>query len=350
MENGNGFPLSGTPINTLADTETAKYQPGVYVSGYGSDLTDEKALRNKAKRKTISQKMMLSMLDVVDKKGYEERKKAYWNTYYCQEKVYTSEGRLYGKYCKNRFCPLCCSIRKADIINRYWPIINSWRDPYFVTLTAKSVRAKSLKKRMKDMIRGFKILNDRYRKRNQRGKGINLIGIRTLESNFNPLTKTYNPHLHLIVATKEMAEIIIKGWLILCTPNFAKRKAQHMRRARDKKAALIEVVKYATKVFTEGEDPSEPHKKPSTEIYSAAMDNIFAAMKGCRIFERFGFNLPKEETRNSKKSVLLKESIMWSFDSKSYDWINTEKDCLTGYSPRAGLLDLLRNHFDIEIE
>ncbi len=29
-------------------------------------------------------------------------------------------------------------------------------------------------------------------------------------------------------------------------------------------------------------------------IYAAALDNIFKAMKGLRIFERFGFNLPNE--------------------------------------------------------
>ena len=63
--------------------------------------------------------MALSLIDVAKENGDVEREKAYWNTYYCQNSVITANGRLYGKYCKNRFCTLCCSIRKAEIINKY---------------------------------------------------------------------------------------------------------------------------------------------------------------------------------------------------------------------------------------
>jgi hypothetical protein len=71
---------------------------------------------------------------------------------------------------------------------------------------------------MKSMINRFKIISRKYRKRAQRNKGIKLIGIKSLECNYNPILKKYNPHLHLIVATKEMADILKKEWLAMC-PN-----------------------------------------------------------------------------------------------------------------------------------
>lgn len=41
-------------------------------------------------------------------------------------------------------------------MNKYLPVIDTWEDPYFVTITAKSVPARSLVKRMNDMNRGFR--------------------------------------------------------------------------------------------------------------------------------------------------------------------------------------------------
>lgn len=33
---------------------------------------------------------------------------------HCQNNVTSHEGRIYGRYCKNRHCLLCCTIRKAE--------------------------------------------------------------------------------------------------------------------------------------------------------------------------------------------------------------------------------------------
>ena len=183
--------------------------------------------------------MIYSLIDVAKKNEDVEEGKSYWNAYHCQNRIYSADGKFYGPYCKNRFCTLCCSIRKADIMNRYLPIISKWPEPYFVTLTAKAVKAKSLDKRVRDMNRGLRIISSRHRKRAQRGKGIKLVGVKAVECNFNPVKKTYNPHLHLIVATKEMAEIIIDEWLKICTPRFARRCAQDMQKVKDNEKALL---------------------------------------------------------------------------------------------------------------
>ena len=58
------------------------------------------------------------------------------------------------------------------------------------------------------MNKAFSIIKERCKKRHQRGTGIQLIGIKSLECNFNPQKKTYNPHFHIIVPNKEIATLL----------------------------------------------------------------------------------------------------------------------------------------------
>jgi hypothetical protein len=330
-----------TSLNTLAQTETGfSAKDAIIVNGNGTELTDNKSIKGRAKRKLITNKMTLSLVDVAKENKDFDKLKGYWNTYHCQSKIYTADGKLYGRYCKNRFCLLCCSIRKADIMNRYLPIIKTWKDPHFVTLTARSVPLKSLPKRMKSMINGFRIISGKCRKRAQRNKGIKLIGIKSLECNYNPKLKKYNPHLHLIVATKEMAETVKNEWLTICPEYLASKKAQKIQRVWNSEKALIEIVKYGSKIFTEPDVNNKTSKKADRDIYTAALSNIFNAMKGIRIFERFGFNLPKRSRES--KSTVFSNYDEWQFDAKKFDWLNIKSETtLSGFIPTIELLNLL---------
>lgn len=354
-ENDNRFP-SGSPLNTLVQSETTglseqDVKPPIMVYGNGSELNNEKAMKGRAKRKTITQKMILSLVDVSKNKGQNEWTKAYWNTYHCQSKVISSGGKLYGTYCKNRFCTLCCAIRKADIMNKYLPVIKQWEDPYFVTLTVRAVPAWKLNKWVKlGLVRGFRLIVAKFRKRNQRGKGIRLIGVKSLECNFNPKSKTYNPHFHIIVPSKQIAETLINEWLLLWTKVHTSRSAQHMRRVEDKERDLIEIVKYGSKIFTEPDVNKKSRQEGNRGIHTAALDNIFHAMKGCRIFERFGFDIPKLHRQEGRLVTTLNNYSEWLFDPKLSDWVSTDdKQTLTGYSPAAELIILLSENIDNQL-
>ena len=337
-------------IYTLAQSETAGIGQSIQiVCGNGSDLADQKALKGRAKRKMITQKMILSLVDVADGKRDLNQIKSFWNSYHCQSSIISSNGRYYGRYCKNRYCTLCCSIRKATIINKYLPVIENWEDPYFVTLTAKSLSSKNLHKRMKDMNRGFRKIKNKLRKRHLRGKGFKLMGVKSLECNFNPVTKKYNPHLHLIVPNKATAELLIYEWLLLCTRKFAVRAAQDLQPVRSNEGALIEIVKYGSKIFTEPDVNNKSANRSSKDLYSAALYNIFSAMKGIRIFERFGFDV-RSKTPQSK-SQLLTEFQEWEYGKNCNDWINVKNDeRLTGYIPPGDLIELLENRVNKETE
>lgn len=334
-------------IYTLAQNGTDRTgEELTIVSGKGSDLNNQKALKGRAKRKVITQSMVLSLIDVVNQRGDLVRRKGYWNTYHCQSRIHTADGRLYGKYCKNRHCTLCACIRKAKIINKYLPFIQSWPDPHFVTLTIRARTLPNLVKFMAGMNKAFQKIYSKLKKRSQRGRGEKMMGIKSLECNFNPQTKKYNPHFHLIVPNKATGEILINEWLRIWTPKYALRVGQKSERVFSNQKALIEVVKYGSKIFTEPDLSKQAKKTPgSAKIYAAALDNIFRAMKGMRIFERFGFNLPKTQTGFSN-TTLVKGCKEWRFDIAQYDWIDQTGAKLSDYRPEVLLLHLLTNSID----
>lgn len=317
---------NGGRIYTLAQswTENSTKEPRL-LTGQGSDLNNREALKGKAKRKIISQCLALTLVDIAKERGHCP--KSFWNTYHCQQKIFTHEGKLHGQYCKNRICTLCNANRKADIINRYLPVMAEWPDPQFVTLTIVSVRAIKLKFYVNAMIKAFKQIKDTQRKRHKRGKGIALFGIKSLECNFNPIKKTYNPHFHLLVPDKATAELLVNEWLKKWTPKFAGRKAQFYRPMRnDKQKDLLEVVKYGSKIFTEPDLNKKSQAKTPPLIYANALYNILLAMKGHRLFDRFGFDLPEDTPKPETKNQLANTYESWLYDPRLYDWVKPETD------------------------
>ena len=134
--------------------------------------------------------------------------KYFRNSYYCLSNIIVSNNKLYGNYCKNLICTNCNSIRKPKIIIKYLPIIQSWEIAYLVTLIAKSCYAKHLNSRMRAMKRAFLKICSKCKKQHQRGRGPKLIGIKSLECNFNPKTRTYNPNYHFIVPSWEIVILV----------------------------------------------------------------------------------------------------------------------------------------------
>ena len=341
-------PFGWGTLNTLAQSGSSNpLNAAVIIQGSGSEIMSEKALKGRAKRKVIAQNLALALVDVANKKGDSEMAKSFWNTYHCQSNIVSHEGKLYGKYCKNRHCPLCCSIRKATLINQYLPAVQGWESPHFVTLTVRACTAKQLRKRLHDMNRGFGIITTKYRK--QAGK-TKLQGIRALECCFNPVRRTYNPHFHILVPNRATAEILIQEWLNLCTPKFALRGAQHMRPIRNLEKDLIETIKYGAKIFTEPDLNKSLQSDVNPTIYAAALYNIYDGMKGLRLFERFGFNAPKEK-KAAQPARVVTDYDEWIFSPAYHDWLQTDSEqVLSNYTLPAELGDLLAHHIDQETE
>lgn len=280
---------------------------------------------------------------------------ALWNGFHCQDKVFTAGNRLYGKYCKNRFCTLCLANRKADLINKYLPIVNTWIQPYFVTLTVKAVPAKSLKNMItRGLLRGLNRIIEKYRKRFQRGKGIHLVGIRSLECNFNPIKRTYNPHFHLIVPNKEIADILVREWLQLWKSKHTHPAAQHSVKVHNLESSLIEIIKYGSKIFTEP-DVNNKGKGEHRQVYARALYNILDAMKGHRLFDRFGLatamQVHKPPHKEESQPQLISDAEIWEYSPSLLDWENIKNDSvLTEFEPDPLTILNLKDGINTELE
>ncbi len=85
------------------------------------------------------------------------------------------------------------------------------------------------------------------------------------------------------------------------------------------------------------------------KIYVSALHNILRAMKGLRLFERFGFNLPKGQKDNITKH--LSEYDTLKYDNQTFDWIDTESELrLSSYVLPPELRTLLDCNIDNHIE
>lgn len=317
------------------------------VTGHGS-LINTDTLNKLAKKKHITNTLMLSMIDIAKENGEPEKAKGYWNAYYCQNNLVSADGRIYGNYCKTRYCNVCNGIRKADLINKYYPTLKSWPSAYMVTLTVRNVKASKLRAIISNMLATLRKINEKHRKQYARGTGIRLVGVRSLECTFNPLNKTYHPHFHLIVQTKQMAEIIRKEWQDRARPGWVSPKGQHVAPLLSHKAAVMEVIKYGAKIITL---PKEQNNNPkhSPMIYVAALDQIYTAMDGRRLFDRFGFNAEKKV--KEKTSPRLVEAFNeYEYDTKKSDWTDTSTGKgLSEFVPSHSLNALLSTNINSKL-
>ena len=347
MSKPNKEPFAKGLIYTLAQSDQRKPLTNAnIVTGYGSSAEDKKLLNNRAKSKLITQSLAIKMIMYAEGENDEAAQKKYWNTYYCQNKITKVDGRTFGGYCGNRLCTICTKNRRAELIRKYLPVIESWDDPYFVTLTVLACPAHKLKARMKSMIRAFNLVHRRIKYKHSKGRCTKLIGIRSLECNYKARAKTYNPHFHLIVNGGEMAELLRVEWQRLWTEKFVDLQGQHKRKAKmDKTEELIETIKYSTKVFSE----VEKGKKGNSKMYIAALYTIDRAMSGRRLFERFGFNLPEESQKVHKGMQVVTGAEEYKYDMKRANWINTETDeVLHAYYPELDLLRLMEYKSDFK--
>ncbi len=329
--------------------EQAYSEFGKLLHGQGSDLSDLNTLQGRAKRKLITQVVASHLILIAEQKGDYRRAQSYKNACYCQSEITTAGDRVYSHgYCKTRICTLCLSIRKANIINSYYPVLSTWERPYFVTLTARSVPKTRLNQRVDDMIKTFQQIIDLCKKRHQRGKGIKIMGIKSLECNFNPKKSTYNPHFHLIVPNSETACILELEWSKKWKGEVNRWKGQNIKRVRNLEYHLVEIIKYGSKLWTEPDALKYKSKTPPM-IYAAALDNIIAAFQDRQLFNSFGFNLPPQGKQKIAASLWTNDFEEWTFDPQLHDWVNVNSgEFLTGYSCPTDLEYLLKHNIDTE--
>lgn len=291
-----------------------------------SNTNNSSGLQKKAKKKYLSKGIAYNLFYVNEDSPL---KKSYQNSIYCADTLYPSQSqtKLITHYCKNRWCPMCSSIRIATLINGYSPQLLELKEPYFVTLTAPTVITDDLPQRIKYFGEVFrKIIHTRSARK------MGLKGIRKAECTVRP-NDHYHYHYHVIIDGKDNAEFLIKRWLELIPE--AQPQSQDYRAADS--GSFIELFKYFTKLVT---------KKASGErviVEYTRLDVIFRALRGKRTFQPFGGLKPINEDMEEEltANILIDADSIYKWITE--DWFNINSgEALSGYKASESLKQLIK--------
>ena len=373
------------PLDTSAQLGTNDNLDDFSTHG-GISISDKKALQKKARKKYMTKGYSRNLVDASKANPDSTLRQSYWNTYHCAKEmtiirdssgnlkckvapVEDQNGNLRPGYCKNRWCLVCNSIRTAKLIKTYSPELESWKDRQFVTLTVPNVEAFDLKESIDLMQSMFQRIKNRINKRARRGSGNKLKGVRKLEIIYKPLRNDFNQHYHLIVEGGENARLLRTYWLKEYNNSpFVKsgrwgpanKAAQDITVADDN--SVKELFKYFTKVISES-------WKGDRMIYVDAMDILFNAVKGRRVFQNFGFKVDNAELTDEEEALAAKagrdQAIGSAEWNNKHDWevtsgVNFDEETgevielpkvLSGYVPGDKIKELVtdkvvyrRNH------
>ena len=269
------------------------------------------SIQKRSRRKAITDAITYKLIDVDSPLN-----KSYWQTYHCTRTILQDGNQIKSRYCNQRWCLVCNSIRTGKMINGYLPAIESMTNPYFVTLTVKNVKAEDLKHTIESMQRDFVRTKDKLKKRR-----ITLKGIRKVEVTFNESRQDYHPHFHCIIDGCKESFSLVSDW-IKRHPEQATYKGQDIRYAD--KESHTELFKYFTKLLTK-----------NGQFLAPEMDIAFRAMKSKRVFQPFGGIKKQSEEVELNETTLIDwkpETIeIWQRQEagKFIDWYNANGEALS---------------------
>jgi plasmid rolling circle replication initiator protein Rep len=253
-------------------------------------------------------------------------KKSYQGTYYnCATVLEQKDDKITGHYCNNRWCIVCNRIRTAKMIIGYKPQLDELQDKYFVTLTIPNVTGSDLRQVIKQMIKAFIHIKKTYHNQHK-----SIIGLRKLECTYNDSLNNYHPHFHIIVSGESVAHQLVIDWLKHYPE--ANEYAQDIRPADDN--SVMELFKYFSKIVT------------NKTIYVQALDTIFNAMYGLRVYQAFGIKKVISEDISEIQAELYKDleerEAVWTWLEN--DWIDQNTgELLTGYEPNDQIKKIINN-------
>lgn len=176
-------------------------------------------------------------------------------------------------FCRERLCNVCAWRRQSKFMAQMFPVMEILSRDYeflFVTLTLESVPLEDLKPTIDLMLKGY----DRFLKHRQVQRG--WVGkVRGLEMKYNPKARTFNPHIHILVAVEkdyftDTKKYVSHTELVRCWQESIRTQYKprcEIKKVTETQKATIETMKYAFKQMTD----------------STAMQGFHTALKSRRL-------------------------------------------------------------------
>jgi len=313
--------MGDVAVHYLDTLELTSYKPEN--KGIQEGVSPDK-LQKRARSKYVTRAVVKRLVEVED----SPLNKNYWDTWHCSNVVYQEGKRLKASYCNNRWCIVCNRIRTANLINGYLPQLSKLQDPYFVTLTIPNMKAVDLEDTIKKMYVEIKKIQTLFRNR----RSMKLTGIRKMECTYNDLRNDFHPHYHFIIDGKKVALTLINEWLNRFPGS--KIEAQDMKQAGE--GTVLELFKYFTKLLSK-----------DRTVNGKALDTIFRAMRGKRVFQSMGLKKEVPEDIEGIRTEIYEgidevNERFWRWDQSANDWIDPETgETLTRYKPSENIRKLV---------
>jgi len=299
------------------------------------DLTDKnKCTAHKRKDKSILQKKAYakyktveSVLELIDLHSPFEKR--YWDTWHCCKSLKQEGPYITGHYCSNRWCIICNRIVTAKLIQAYKPVIATFQDPMFVTLTIVNVTEPDLRPAIQKMIKIFNTINHKFRQ----NRPYSIFGIRKLEVEPSVHPGEYHPHFHIILESRCVARALIQEWL-LSYPT-ADIRGQNITPCTV--GSLAEFFKYTTKPVVKVKGDRSPENQQRTAYQ---LDVIYRALDKKRIFQPVGVNKsPAKEIIEGITSQKIYDIdflqmpgvTFWNWNQDAKDWISPAGERLSRF-------------------
>ena len=263
--------------------------------------------------------------------------------YRCSQTITQTEtGTMHTWYCGYRWCAVCGRIRTARAIETYLPVVSEWGSPFMVTLTVPNVPGDAIGETIDTMRKTF----HNIKRAITRTDRLTFRAIRKTEVTYNIDRESFHPHYHVLVDGADAATALVTRWLAAFPA--ASPKAQHSAPVTPGDVdSLTELFKYHTKLVTKSRDGRR------RLVPASALDTIFRAMKGEKVWCRFGFVLPKgeddmietetiEDLQGTPAWKRLGERIAWDYDKDLADWVdNTTGEVLSEHDLSPDLRELV---------
>lgn len=293
----------------------------------GGLSAEEQGAQKRAARKHQTYPVVTSLAQYGKETG-SPLEAAYRDSIYCASLIVQEDGRLRSSYCNRKWCLVCNSIRTAKLIDQYAPVIGSWEDPHFVTLTVRNVQGG----RLPDTLAAMQSEYTKVRRYLKRQYGMTVTGVRKTECTFSTTRGDFHPHYHVIVDGADTGHAIKDRWLDRHRSS-ANEAGQDIRPAD--KRSVTELFKYQTKLVTKSRDGNKYPVPP------AALDTIFRALHGKHAISPTGFKLPavieaddELDLEGSQEWKRHGEQLIWQWVQTCTDWIDLSTgDTFSGYVP-----------------
>lgn len=283
------------------------------------------ALQKRARRKGLSHALALGLVDY-GKQVNSPQLRAYVRMANCCKQVVQEDGKVTAHYCRHRGCLVCAAIRTAKLAEAYAPMVVSWPEPMFVTLTVPNVAGPQLRRALQEM---FATLWE-CRRAVRRQLGPEVRGIAAREVTRNGDTQLWHPHLHIVVDGAAVARALVMEWLKRVPA--ARLIAQDVRPASKE---LRELLKYPMK-------PTTKRGGKRAALTPAELDELFRATHKLRMVQPFGFVAPAarmaEEITELVATVGAPDNrqgrVLWDWVPALHDWVDYDTGAvLAGYEP-----------------